>query len=65
MLCRSNRRLIPIFSTLLLIGACCVPDSYANDTDVKLSSVGPIAFGPKGLLLVSDPMDATIYGEIS
>ncbi len=29
--------------------------------DVKLTSAGPIAFGPDGLLLVSDPMAATIY----
>lgn len=29
--------------------------------EVKLKSAGPIAFGPNGLLLVSDPMDAKIY----
>ena len=29
--------------------------------EIKLTSVGPIAFGPDGLLLVSDPMEATIY----
>ncbi len=29
--------------------------------DMKLQSAGPIAFGPDGLLLISDPMDATIY----
>jgi hypothetical protein len=29
--------------------------------DMKLKSAGPIAFGPDGLLLISDPMDATIY----
>lgn len=28
---------------------------------VKLTSIGPIAFGPEGVLLVSDPMAATIY----
>lgn len=28
---------------------------------IKLTSAGPIAFGPKGLLLVSDPMAATIF----
>lgn len=61
MLCRSNRRLIPIFSMLLLIGACCVSNSSAHDADAELTSVGPIAFGPSGLLLVSDPMAATIY----
>jgi len=34
----------------------------AVDADeMKLTSAGPIAFGPEGLLLVSDPMDATIY----
>ena len=29
--------------------------------ELKLSSAGPIAFGPDGLLLISDPMEATIY----
>ena len=29
--------------------------------DVSLRSVGPIAFGPNGILLVSDPKAATIY----
>ncbi len=29
--------------------------------ELKLSSAGPIAFGPDGLLLISDPMSATIY----
>ena len=28
---------------------------------IKLTSIGPIAFGPEGVLLVSDPMAATIY----
>ena len=28
---------------------------------VKLTSVGPLAFGPEGVLFVSDPMAATIY----
>lgn len=32
----------------------------ANGT-LKLTSAGPIAFGPAGVLLVSDPMAATIY----
>lgn len=29
--------------------------------DVSLQSIGPIAFGPDGILLVSDPKAATIY----
>lgn len=29
--------------------------------EMKLKSAGPIAFGPNGLLLVSDPMEAKIY----
>ncbi len=33
--------------------------AYAED--IALKSTGPIAFGPQGLLLVSDPMEATIY----
>lgn len=43
----------------LSIGAFANP-AIAVD-DVKLTSAGPIAFGPNGLLLVSDPMEATIY----
>ncbi|MEC9092316.1 MAG: hypothetical protein VX438_06395 [Planctomycetota bacterium] len=33
---------------------------WSNNT-IELTSAGPIAFGPKGILLVSDPMAATIY----
>ncbi len=33
----------------------------ADADELKLTSAGPIAFGPDGLLLVSDPMAATIY----
>ena len=29
--------------------------------ELQLTSAGPIAFGPNGLLLISDPMEATIY----
>ncbi|MFK7770405.1 MAG: hypothetical protein AB8B55_24560 [Mariniblastus sp.] len=35
-------------------------DNEAKE-EIKLTSAGPIAFGPKGLLLVSDPMEATIF----
>ncbi len=35
-------------------------DGVAKE-EMKLTSAGPIAFGPDGLLLVSDPMAATIY----
>lgn len=35
--------------------------SQLDADEIKLTSAGPIAFGPNGLLLVSDPMDATIY----
>ena len=38
-----------------------VADQPAAADDVKLTSAGPIAFGPNGLLLVSDPMEAKIY----
>ena len=41
-----------------------VTGTLANDEakeEIKLSSAGPIAFGPDGLLLVSDPMAATIF----
>ncbi len=43
----------------LAIGLNCNRSEAADD--VKLTSAGPIAFGPGGLLLVSDPMQATIY----
>lgn len=33
----------------------------AEEGRINLKSVGPIVFGPGGLLLVSDPMEATIY----
>ena len=32
-----------------------------NAEELELSSAGPIAFGPDGLLLISDPMEATIF----
>ncbi len=32
-----------------------------NPGDVNLQSIGPLAFGPDGILLVSDPKAATIY----
>jgi len=34
---------------------------FLTAEEIKLTSAGPIAFGPEGLLLVSDPMEATIY----
>ncbi|QEG22831.1 hypothetical protein [Mariniblastus fucicola] len=44
-----------MLATATLIG------NLANADEIKLTSAGPIAFGPKGLLLISDPMEATIY----
>ena len=35
--------------------------SSLSADEMKLKSAGPIAFGPNGLLLVSDPMEAKIY----
>ena len=55
------------FSMRVLLGALIALSigTFANPAvaadDVKLTSAGPIAFGPNGLLLVSDPMAATIY----
>lgn len=54
------------FPMRVLLGVIIVVfGAFANHADaaddVKLKSAGPIAFGPNGLLLVSDPMDATIY----
>ncbi len=63
-------RSIPI-GTLLLAAILFVvasigtlANSAAQDsqiTTIKLTSGGPLAFGPDGLLLVSDPMQAKIY----
>lgn len=56
------------FLTLTLAGALLVPAASAGkfsaalkSGDVTLKSVGPIAFAPEGILLVSDPKAATIY----
>ncbi len=46
---------------MLLLGALMLFNLPAYGEDVKLQSAGPIAFGPDGLLLVSDPMEATVY----
>ena len=46
---------------LLFVGLALVQANPASADGVELTSAGPIAFGPKGALLVSDPMAATIY----
>lgn len=46
-----------LFGLVFLLGA-----NLAQGNDpVKLTSIGPIAFGPEGVLFVSDPMAAKIY----
>ena len=46
---------------MLLVAALVLCNSQAHAEDLKLNSAGPIAFGPDGLLLVSDPMEAVVY----
>ena len=54
---------------LILLLCAAVMTLYSNPVqadgvakeEIKLTSAGPIAFGPDGLLLVSDPMAATIF----
>lgn len=46
---------------LALLLAAATSQPVAGGEPIKLTSVGPIAFGPEGILLVSDPMAATIY----
>ncbi len=46
---------------LLLVVSTSIASNRSSADEIRLTSVGPIAFGPDGLLLVSDPMDATIY----
>ena len=59
MLCQSIRGLI--------LGMALVSVANADLTeglkqgDIKLASVGPLAFGPDGVLFVSDPLAARIY----
>lgn len=51
-------RSLSIACSLMLLFAAQV--SAANQ-EIKLTSVGPITFGPDGVLFVSDPLAATIY----
>ena len=54
-------RIQVLIGTLLFLAVgLFVTQSLVAD-DMKLTSAGPIAFGPDGLLLISDPMDAKIY----
>ncbi len=45
----------------LLALTCMFCQSSSIAEEIQLTSGGPIAFGPDGLLLVSDPLAATIY----
>lgn len=58
---RLQFRIQPSWKMLLLLGAVALFNLQANAEDISLKSAGPIAFGPDGLLLVSDPMEATVY----
>ncbi|MCA9262901.1 MAG: hypothetical protein KDA60_03590 [Planctomycetales bacterium] len=44
----------------VFLGAGLVATTGSAET-LKLSSIGPMAFGPDGVLFISDPMEATIH----
>ncbi len=48
-------------SLLALTSSAFAVDWGLKPGTVELQSVGPIAFGPDGIIFVSDPKDATIY----
>lgn len=50
-----------VLLALFVVAATASFNGTANADDLSLKSAGPIAFGPDGLLLISDPMEATIY----
>lgn len=50
-----------LFTAFIVALGLVTSSTAVTAEDMKLKSAGPIAFGPDGLLLVSDPMDATIY----
>ena len=50
-----------LLSVIIIISVGSFANQAVATDDLKLQSAGPIAFGPNGLLLVSDPMAATIY----
>ena len=50
-----------LIGTLLVLAISTFVNQTLVAEDMKLTSAGPIAFGPDGLLLISDPMDAKIY----
>jgi len=63
-MCRCNHALAMTLAAFVLI--CSGSDVYsaetsADPTDIELKSGGPIAFGPHGLFLLSDPMAGKIY----
>ena len=53
-----NRKVLALVLVSMLSGAV---NAESNVGSIHLTSGGPIAFGPDGVLFVSDPMAATIY----
>ncbi|MEE2640590.1 MAG: hypothetical protein VX768_08200 [Planctomycetota bacterium] len=54
---KQNPKSIIALAAVILIGA----QVAAANSPVKLTSIGPLAFGQDGILFVSDPMAATLY----
>ena len=54
-------RIQSLIGAMLILAISALFNQASVADDMKLTSAGPIAFGPDGLLLISDPMDAKIY----
>ena len=57
-----------VFRSLVCIALVAVTTQARGSDDfdlakgnVELSSAGPLAFGPPGILFVADPLDASVY----
>jgi len=53
--------LLALCATSLLIAAQADPSKGLVRGDVTLTSAGPLAFGPNGILFAADPLAATLY----
>ena len=56
--CYPMRVMLGVMIVMMIGGSV---NRLASADELTLTSAGPIAFGPNGLLLISDPMAATIY----
>jgi hypothetical protein len=65
MRCTSRRQWLAVMTcaaaVAVMAGPTVADESGFQTGEVKLSSAGPVAFAPDGVLLVGDPMAATVY----